>query len=104
LVAAARRRRPLVELWHIRGVRAALFAAVAFYVTIGFFEATWALLLDDLGASTIAIGLSLSLFTVPMVFLAPFGGRLAQRRGHDRIVIWSITAAAACTLAAMLFL
>jgi MFS family permease len=92
------RRWPMGELLGIGGIRAALCAAVAFYVTIGFFEATWALLLDDLGASTLAIGISLSLFTIPMIFLAPVGGRLAQRRGHASIVVFSISAATVCTL------
>jgi MFS family permease len=96
---AARRGWPMRTLLGIPGIAATLCAVVAFYVTIGFFEATWALLLDDRGASTLAIGISLGLFTVPMIFLAPVGGRLAQQRGHAGIVTFSITAAACCTLA-----
>jgi DHA1 family multidrug resistance protein-like MFS transporter len=61
------------------------------------FEALWSLLLEDMGAETWLVGLTLSLFTVPMVILAPIGGRVAQRRGPMRIVTWSILAAAACT-------
>jgi MFS family permease len=90
---------PMRTLLRVPGIGATLCAVVAFYVTIGFFEATWALLLDDRGASTLVIGISLGLFTVPMIFLAPVGGRLAQQRGHAGIVAYSITAAAACTLA-----
>jgi MFS family permease len=71
---------------------------VAFFLTLAYFEATWSLLLDDLGAETWLIGLSLSLFTLPMVFLAPRGGRLTQRIGHSAVVGWSIGAAAVCTL------
>ncbi|MCU0272160.1 MAG: MFS transporter [Acidimicrobiales bacterium] len=96
---AARRGWPMRTLLGVPGIAATLCAVVAFYVTIGFFEATWALLLDDRGASTLAIGISLGLFTVPMIFLAPLGGRLAQQRGHAGIVAYSITAAAGCTLA-----
>jgi len=78
-------------------MQAALCASVAFYTTIGMFEALWSLLLEDMGAETWLVGLTLSLFTVPMVILAPIGGRAAQRRGPMRVVTWSILAAAACT-------
>ena len=62
------------------------------------FEAMWALLLRDRGAETWLIGLTLSLFTVPMIFLAPIGGRTAQRRAaRCRVVTVSLTVAAVCT-------
>jgi len=79
-------------------MRAALFACVAFYITVGTFEAVWAVLLRDQGASTWLIGLTLSLFTVPMIFLAPLGGRLSQRRGPMRVASLSIALASLCTL------
>jgi MFS family permease len=78
-------------------IRATLAAGVAFYITIGVFEAVWAVLLRDRGAETWLIGLTLSLFTVPMIFLAPVGGREAQRRGPIRVVSVSIAVAAVCT-------
>ena len=78
-------------------MQATLAAAVAFYVTIGMFEAVWAVLLRDRGAETWLIGLTLSLFTVPMIFLAPIGGRVAQRRGPLRVVSVSLTVATLCT-------
>jgi MFS family permease len=88
--------RPLLKM---KPLRAALGLAVAFYATLGLFEALWALLLDDLGAETWLIGLTLSLFTLPMVLLAPAGGRLAQRRGPFQVAPWSIGIAAVCMLA-----
>jgi MFS family permease len=78
-------------------MRAALSACVAFYVTVGLFEAVWAVLLRDHGAQTWLIGLTLSTFTLPMIFLAPLGGREAQRRGPIRVVSLSIAVATACT-------
>jgi MFS family permease len=78
-------------------MQATVAVAVAFYVTIGMFEAIWAVLLRDRGAETWLIGLTLSLFTVPMIFLAPIGGRTAQRRGPLRVVVVSLTVAALCT-------
>ncbi len=90
-------RQVIRRLLGIPAMRAALAACVAFYITIGMFEAVWAILLRDHGASTWLIGLTLSLFTVPMIFLAPLGGRVAQRRGPMRVAAVSITLATACT-------
>lgn len=92
-------RRPTLPLLRIPRIQSAMFAGVAFFLTLAYFEATWALLLDDNGAETWLIGLSLSLFTIPMILLAPRGGRLAQERGHASVVGWSISVAAVCTLA-----
>jgi MFS family permease len=89
--------RVLRRLLKVPAMRAALASAVAFYVTIGTFEAVWAILLRDHGASTWLIGLTLSLFTVPMIFLAPIGGRASQKRGPMRVAAVSITVATACT-------
>ena len=91
-------RRVLRHLLGIRPLRSALGLGVAFYATIGLFEALWALLLDDLGAETWLIGLTLSLFTLPMVVFAPAGGRLAQRRGPYNVAPWTIGVAAVCML------
>ena len=95
-VSAARR--VIRGLLRIPAMQATLAVAVAFYVTVGMFEAVWALLLRDRGAETWLIGVTLSLFTVPMIFLAPIGGRVAQRRGPLRVVTVSLSVAALCTL------
>ncbi len=91
-------RRSTLPLLRIPAMQAAILAGVAFYLTIAYFEATWALLIDDLGGETWVIGLSLSLFTLPMVVLAPRGGRIAQERGHSAVIGWSIGLAMVCTL------
>jgi MFS family permease len=95
--AAGGQRRVIRALFAIPAMQATLAMAVAFYVTVGMFEAIWAVLLRDRGAETWLIGLTLSLFTVPMIFLAPIGGRVAQRRGPLRVVTMSLAVAAACT-------
>lgn len=89
--------RVIRRLLRVPAMRAALASAVAFYITIGIFEAVWAILLRDHGASTWLIGLTLSLFTVPMIFLAPLGGKVAQRRGPMRVAAVSITVATLCS-------
>jgi MFS family permease len=78
-------------------IQATLAASVAFYLTVGMFEAIWAVLLRDHGAETWLIGLTLSLFTLPMIFLAPIGGRAAQSRGPLRVVAVSLSVATVCT-------
>ena len=94
---APAQKRVLRGLLEQRSIRAALCASIAFYITIGMYEAVWALLLKDLGASTWLVGLTLSLFTVPMIFLAPFGGRTAQRLGPLRVASGTILIATLCT-------
>ena len=93
----ARPRRALRSLVVRPAIQATLASSVAFYVTVGMFEAIWAVLLRDRGAETWLIGLTLSLFTVPMIFLAPIGGRMAQARGPLRVVSVSIAIATVCT-------
>lgn len=61
-------------------VVAVLLVAVASQLPNGFYDALWSRLLTDRGASTVLIGLSLALFGIPFVILAPLGGRLAGRR------------------------
>ena len=89
--------RAVRTLLRLPAVQSALCAAIAFYLTIGMFEALWSILLRDLGAQTWLIGLTLSLFTIPMILFAPKGGALAQRKGPIRVVSVSILVAAACT-------
>ncbi len=78
-------------------MQSALAAAIAFYLTIGMFEAIWAILLRDLNAPTWLIGVTVSAFTLPMIVFASRGGALAQSRGPIRILTISITVAAICT-------
>jgi len=85
------------SLLRLPAMQSALFAAIALYLTIGMFEALWSILLRDQGAATWLIGVTLSLFTIPMIVFAPKGGALAQRIGPIRVVTYSITVAAIAT-------
>ncbi len=87
---------PVRRLLRIRPMLAGILAGIAFYTTIGVFEASWAVLLDDLGASTLLIALSISLFALPMIPLAPLGGKYAQRRGPIRVMAVTIMGAVGC--------
>ncbi len=64
-----------------RPVVAVLALAAASQLPNGLYDALWSRLLTDRGASGLLIGLSLTIFGIPFVLLAPFGGKLAERRG-----------------------
>jgi MFS family permease len=64
-----------------RAVIGVLVFAVGAQLPNGLYDALWSRLLTDRGAGQLLIGLSLSLFGLPFIVLAPFGGRLAERRG-----------------------
>ena len=74
-------RRVLRRLLADRRIVAALLVIVAFRYSIGVFEPLWATHLDDLGASTRAITLSLTAFALPMLVVARPAGRLTDRFG-----------------------
>lgn len=61
-------------------VIAVLLLAVAAQMPSGLYDALWSRLMTDRGAGTMLIGLSLALFGLPFMALAPVGGRLAARR------------------------
>lgn len=77
-------------------MQACLALGVAFWITIGVFEAVWAIFLADLGASQMFIGLTMSLFGIPMIFIAPRAGSLAQHRGPLRVASVSMIVATVC--------
>jgi MFS family permease len=86
-------------LWRIPGVRSGLFGTAALYLLIGSFDALWSPLLDDKGASRLVIGISLSLYGVPALALAGWGGRVADRFGTARASRWSLAATVPFTVA-----
>ena len=73
-----------------------LLVAVGFFGSLGVFEAMWAVLLTDLGATQLTIGVSFSLFTLPMIVIAPLAGRLAGRVGGQRVTLLTLGIAAPC--------
>ena len=86
----------LLELIKSPAMQSCLAMGAAFWITMGVFEVIWAIFLSDLGATQIFIGLSMSLFGLPMVFISPRAGSLAQRRGPLRVAILSIGVAILC--------
>jgi MFS family permease len=86
---------PLRDLWN-RPFVAALLMNFGIYFAIGVYEVVWALYLQGLGGSVEWIGLTYVLFALPVVFLAPLGGRLVDRHGATPYIIVGGLAVATC--------
>lgn len=91
--------RPIRVLLGLRAVRGTLLCSLAFYTTVGVFEAIWAVLLADRGASQLFIGATLSVFSLPMLLFPPYAGRVAERRGPLRVAALGIAFAIPCMVA-----
>lgn len=80
-----------------RRMIAALLVVMAFRYSVGAFEPMWAVFLDDLGASTMLITVSMALFAAPMLVVARWAGGMTDRHGARFVSL----AAAALTVPAM---
>ena len=74
-------RRVLRRLLASRRVIAAMLVVVSFRYSVGVFEPLWATYLDDLGAETMVVTISLTIFALPMLLIARWAGRLSDRYG-----------------------
>lgn len=70
----------LFSLLRNRLVLAGLAIGAIEFALIGSFDALWARLLSDLGASTVFIGMSFTLSAIPLVLLATRFGRLIDQK------------------------
>jgi len=73
-----------VDLLRNRAIAAGVLIGIAVFFMIGVFDALWALMMNDLGAPTWMANTGVTLFVLPMVFMAPYGGRFVQRIGPFR--------------------
>lgn len=89
---ALMRRGVLRRLLASREVIAALLVIVSFRYSVGVFEPLWAVFLGDMGASTALIGLSLTMFALPMLLVARRAGSLSDRYGPRAASVWSAAA------------
>ncbi len=77
----------VVALLRNRMVIAGILIGSSEFFVLGALEAVWARRMTDLGASTSFIGTSFALLLVPLVVVAPFGGRLADRHDPRRVAL-----------------
>ena len=64
-----------------RGLLAAIVLNAGGYYGGGTYEVIWSLFLKGLGADLTLIGLTFTMFAVPVLVLSPLAGRLVDRRG-----------------------
>lgn len=73
------------DLLRIPAVSGAVLIGVALFLMIGTFDSLWSIMMDDLDGPEWMANAGVSLFALPMIFLGPIGGRLAQNRGAYRV-------------------
>ncbi|MBO6658276.1 MAG: MFS transporter [Pseudomonadales bacterium] len=88
----------LLELIKRPAMQSCIAMGIAFWITIGVFEAIWAVYMSDLGASQVFIGLTMSLFGIPMIFISPKAGEFAQKKGSLNVAVVSIGIAICCMI------
>ncbi len=74
--------------WRRRGIVVAALGLAAIGTAFSMYDVVWPQFLDARGASTVLIGISISIFALPMLLLATPGGRLSDR--SDRRVVLGI--------------
>ena len=84
--------------WRARGVAVPAIALAAIGAAFAMYDVVWPQYLQTRGAGTVLIGLSISLFAVPMLILATPGGRLSDRSDR-RVVLGVCFAGVAATCA-----
>ncbi len=79
-------------------VRRAALLQLALFLPVGTYDVLWARYLTDLGASSLFVGLSFSIYGIPYVAVALFGTRLIDRVGAIRSAWWSLVAIVPCVV------
>ena len=70
-----------------RGLIAAIILNAGGYYGFGTYEVIWSLFLESLGADLALIGLTFTMFGLPVLLLSPFAGRLVDRRGPFLFIV-----------------
>ena len=85
-----------IDLLRNRAIAAGVLIGVAVFFMIGTFDSLWVLMMNDLDASTWMANTGITLFILPMVVMAPYGGRFVQRVGPFRAGGFGMLFGAAC--------
>ncbi len=79
------RKRLAFDLLAIRPFAGATVLAGVAFIMIGGFDALWSLVHDELGTAEWIANIGITLFALPLIFLGPRGGRLAQTFGPFKL-------------------
>ncbi len=69
----------------------AILLGAAMFFPAGMYEAIWARFMEDLGASTLFVGISLTMYGIPFAFTASTAGTFIDRIGPWRAAIFGIS-------------
>ena len=84
------------DMLRIRPLAGAIVIGLALFAMIGTFDAVWSVMMDDMEAPTWVANVGISLFALPMIFLAPRGGRLTQKVGPFKASMTGLSIGAVC--------
>ncbi len=82
--------------WRLRGIVVPIAALFAVGTIWSMYDVVWPQYLAARGNGPLVIGLSVSLFALPILVLARAGGRLADRADRRKLVSAGLVAVAAC--------
>jgi DHA1 family multidrug resistance protein-like MFS transporter len=94
--AGATVRKERFRWWRIRGIVAPIAALFAVGTIWSMYDVVWPQYLAARGYGPLIIGLSVSLFALPILLLARSGGRLADRADRRKLVTAGLVVVAAC--------
>ncbi len=92
---AVMRKQPF-HWWRLRGIVVPIAALFAVGTIWSMYDVVWPQYLAARGNSPLIIGLSVSLFALPILLLARAGGRLADRADRRKLVTAGMLVVAAC--------
>jgi DHA1 family multidrug resistance protein-like MFS transporter len=91
-----RERLPRFRWWRARGILVPALGLLAIGLMFSMYDVVWPQYLAARGNDTLVIGLSISLFAVPILLLASPGGRLSDRVDRRWLVPAAMVLTAAC--------
>lgn len=83
-----------LDLLTDKAVAGGVVLGAGVFLMIGGFDALWDLVHEDLGTGDLIANLGITLFALPLIFLGPISGTLAQKIGPFVIGAWGLTAGA----------
>jgi DHA1 family multidrug resistance protein-like MFS transporter len=89
---------PIARLrwWTNPGILVPCLGVAALGTVFSMYDVVWPLFLASRGNSSLVIGITISLFAVPLLILARPGGRLADRGNRRWLMVASFTVSGAC--------
>lgn len=89
-------RPPRLRWWRQPGILVPCLGVAAFGTVFSMYDVVWPLYLSARGYNSLVIGLSISLYAVPILLLARAGGRLADRSNRRWLMAGSFALCGGC--------